>query len=232
MLFGVAWLLRDDCLVADAHLAEQLGRQVIAPPCAGGPVEVVLQIEAVARVAAVDARAGSGKVAVRTVFGGGVHPTIDGIVNGIMHTPLLELFEKTGHWTLHELFMNRNASIYVGHTSRELSEEAFAIFSRESCVLRHARGMMNMGNITAREAKDEFGFAYVQVFQSDDHLSATIVEGEIQRQYKHLPLGNRLWKNAGEGIDRYKDGSHKVFITFSVTALLYVEAGVLRILSA
>ena len=51
-----------------------------------------------------------------------------------------------------------------------------------------------------KEARDEFGFRSIVVFQNRLHLNASRIEDKLQGRYQALPLGcPRLWRCVGKG---------------------------------
>ena len=89
----------------------------------------------------------------------------------------------------------------------------------------------NGDGVTMKQARDEFGFRSIVVFQNCLHLNASRIEDKLQGRYQALPLGcPRLWRCRGKG-PKYseKERVHKVFITYSFKVQKAVNEGKLTI---
>ena len=90
----------------------------------------------------------------------------------------------------------------------------------------------NGDGVTMKQARDEFGFRSIVVFQNRLHLNASRIEDKLQGRYQALPLGcPRLWRCRGKGAkySEEEDQVHKVFITYSFKVQKAVKVGKLII---
>ena len=87
-------------------------------------------------------------------------------------------------------------------------------------------------NVTMKQARDEFGFRSIVVYENQLHCNASSIEDKLQKRYQYLPLGCRLWRCVGKGAKYNKDEVqqvHKVFITYSFKVQKAVNEGKLKI---
>ena len=89
----------------------------------------------------------------------------------------------------------------------------------------------NGEHVTMKEARAEFGFRSIVVYENRLHLNASRIEDKLQGRYQALPLGcPRLWRFRGKGA-KYSEEErvHKVFITYSFKVQKAVKEGKLII---
>ena len=140
-------------------------------------------------------------------------------------------------------------SFYVGGTFRTLKEEDLrwltmrggAKFDDDGEIIAGTDKLKNRPvlvrdndkNVTMKEARDEFGFRSIVVYENQLHCNASRIEDKLHGRYQALPLGcPRLWRCRGKGPKYNKDEVkqvHKVFITYSFKVQKAVKEEKLKI---
>jgi hypothetical protein len=140
--------------------------------------------------------------------------------------------------SLDEIMRERKHAIYIGETGRELHDEDLRFLTARGAM--DGRGTNrpvllwpdNKTTITMGQARTELGFQSAFVYQSSLKGNANMVEDGLQSRYhKTTVLPVRLWRRVGCGNHGFKQQStdnervHKVYVTFSKTALEKVAEG-------
>ena len=140
--------------------------------------------------------------------------------------------------SLDELMRERKHAIYIGETGRELHDEDLRFLTARGGMDGRGRNRPvllwpdNKTTITMGQARKELGFQSAFVYESMLKGNANMVEDGLQSRYHDttvLPV--RLWRAIGCGNHGFKqqrtdnDRVHKVYVTFSKTALEKVAEG-------
>mgnify|MGYP000173662483 CR=1 FL=1 len=168
----------------------------------------------------------------------------EGIIDDIMSKERPELRGKS----FAECVINPDFCFYIGGTFRALKEEDLrwitargaAKFGDDGEIIEGTEKLKNRPvlvrdndkNVTMKEARDEFGFRSIVVYENQLHCNASRIEDKLQGRYQALPLGcPRLWRCRGKGAkySEEEDQVHKVFITYSFKVQKAVKEGKLII---
>jgi hypothetical protein len=109
---------------------------------------------------------------------------------------------------------------YFGYTGRLIEEEWLRWLTARGA--RPTLLWTNGSFITMGDAETELEFERVEVYSSLWKINARGVEAALQKRFQHLPIGQRLWRDADKGakFDTPSDAGkiHKVFLTYSKIA--------------
>eukprot|EP00324_Dicrateria_rotunda_P011324 CAMPEP_0206174652 /NCGR_PEP_ID=MMETSP1474-20131121/52699_1 /ASSEMBLY_ACC=CAM_ASM_001110 /TAXON_ID=97495 /ORGANISM="Imantonia sp., Strain RCC918" /LENGTH=297 /DNA_ID=CAMNT_0053584359 /DNA_START=89 /DNA_END=979 /DNA_ORIENTATION=- len=124
--------------------------------------------------------------------------------------------------------------IYFGYTARHILDEYLRFLTARGALRLDDNGDIINGHdsrnrpvllwangdtITMKQAEQQLGFRYIEIYASTLKLNARRVESALQQRFQYMPLGPRLWRGPDKGAkyDTPEDAHkvHKVFVTFS-----------------
>ena len=121
-------------------------------------------------------------------------------------------------------------AFYFGYTGRQIKVEYLRFLTERGVggelgsgpTWQRNRPVLLWPNdsvITQKQAEENLGFKYIELYSSTLKINARRVEKALQERFQHLPLGTRLWRAPDKGpkYDQPEDAGkvHKVFLTFS-----------------